>query len=75
MSKSQLNSKFKVLQKLFNNNCKSEKEILALSLSDVIKIESITKDEMIIIDEIQKAVADKRFISYLADKEVLNAEV
>ena len=57
--------KMKVLTKLFEGGCKTEKELQALELAEKLKIPNITVQELSIIVELQKSVKGHTFYSYL----------
>ena len=48
--------KMKVLTKLYEGGCKTEKELQALELAEMLKIPNITVQELSIIVELQKSV-------------------
>ena len=54
-----LQQKMKVLAKLFDAGCKTEKDLKALTLPDV------TVPDMTVITELQEQVAKNRLFSYL----------
>lgn len=60
-----LQQKVKVLSKLFENGCKTEKELQALNMESILKIPNITIQDMTIIMELQKQVKANRLFSYL----------
>lgn len=60
-----LPQKVKVLSKLFENGCKTEKELQALNMESILKIPNITIQDMTIIMELQKQVKANRLFSYL----------
>ena len=60
-----LQKKVKVLSKLFENGCKTEKELQALNMESILKIPNITIQDMTIIMELQKQVKANRLFSYL----------
>jgi len=60
-----LQQKVKVLNKLFDNGCKTEKELQALDMESILKIPNITIMDMTIITELQKQVKANKLFSYL----------
>lgn len=60
-----LQQKVKVLTKLFESGCKSEKDLKALNLQSILKIPDITVPDMTVITELQEQVAKNRLFSYL----------
>ena len=61
--------KIKVLNKLFGAGISSEKDILALGLSEIADMENISKPEISVICELQNAIKANRVISFLCDSE------
>ena len=55
-----LQQKMKVLAKLFDAGCKTEKDLKALTLPTILKIPDVT-----VITELQEQVAKNRLFSYL----------
>ena len=55
-----LQQKMKVLAKLFDAGCKTEKDLKALTLPTILKIPDMT-----VITELQEQVAKNRLFSYL----------
>lgn len=64
-SNSPLQQKVKVLTKLYENGCKTEKELQALSMEAILKIPDITVADMQIILEMQKQTKANKLFSYL----------
>ena len=62
---STLQQKMKVLNKLFEAKCKSEKDLQALEMESILKIPNITIQDMTIIMELQKATKANKLFSYL----------
>ena len=62
--------KIKVLNKLFGAGISSEKDILALGLSEIADMENISKPEISVICELQKAIKANRVISFLTEGDV-----
>lgn len=60
-----LQQKVKVLAKLFEAGCKTEKDLKALTLQSILKIPDVTVLDMTIITELQEQVARNRLFSYL----------
>lgn len=60
-----LQQKFKVLIKLFESNCKTEKALQALTMESILKIPNITIQDMTIIMELQKQSKANKLFSYL----------
>lgn len=60
-----LQQKVKVLNKLFDNNCKTEKELQELTMENILKIPNITIRDMTIIMELQKQTKTNKLFSYL----------
>lgn len=58
--------KTRVLNKLYEHGCKTEKELQALSLENILAIKGITIPEMSIITELQKQTKAGKLYSYLA---------
>lgn len=60
-----LQQKVKVLNKLFDNGCKTEKELQALTMESILKIPNITIQDMTIIMELQKQTKANKLFSFL----------
>ena len=60
-----LQQKVKVLAKLYESGCKSEKDLKALNLQSILKIPDISVTDMTVITELQEQVAKNRLFSYL----------
>lgn len=60
-----LQQKVKVLQKLFDSGCKTEKDLKALNLQSLLQIPDITVPDMTVITELQEQVAKNKLFSYL----------
>ena len=60
-----LQQKMKVLEKLFEFGCKTEKDLKALSLQSILKIPDISVSDMTVITELQEQIAKNRLFSYL----------
>lgn len=60
-----LQQKVKVLTKLFESGCKTEKDLKALNLQSILQIPDITVPDMTVITELQDQVAKNRLFSYL----------
>ncbi len=57
--------KVKVLTKLYEGGCKTEKELQSLELSEMLKIPNISVPELSIIVALQKSVKAHTLYSYL----------
>ena len=68
-----LQQKVKVLAKLYDSGCKTEKDLKALSLQSIFKIPDISVSDM---TELQEQIAKNRLFSYLggADDEQKSEE-
>lgn len=64
-NKINLQQKIKVLNKLFDNGYKTEKELQSLSLEKVLAIDNISVTEMTVIIDLQKNVKAGKLFSYL----------
>ena len=60
-----LQQKVKVLNKLFDAKCRTEKELQALDMESILKIPNITIQDMTVIMELQKATKAIKLFSYL----------
>lgn len=60
-----LQQKVKVLAKLYDSGCKTEKDLKALTLPTILKIPDVTVPDMTVITELQEQVAKNRLFSYL----------
>ena len=60
-----LQQKIKVLTKLFDAGCKTEKALKSLTLSTILKIPDVTVPDMTVIIEFQEHVVKNRLFSYL----------
>ena len=60
-----LQQKVKVLAKLYDSGCKTEKDLKALSLQSILKIPDISVSDMTVITELQEQIAKNRLFSYL----------
>ena len=60
-----LQQKMKVLAKIFDAGCKTEKDLKALTLPTILKIPDVTVPDMTVITELQEQVAKNRLFSYL----------
>lgn len=60
-----LQQKVKVLNKLFDHNCKTEKDLQTLNMESILKIPNITIMDMTIITEMQKQIKANKLFSYL----------
>lgn len=57
--------KIKVLNKLFDANCRTEKDLQALTMESILKIPNITILDMSVIIELQKNTKANKLFSYL----------
>ena len=64
-SNTALQQKVKVLAKLYDSGCKTEKDLKALSLQSILKIPDISVSDMTVITELQEQIAKNRLFSYL----------
>ena len=60
-----LQQKVKVLTKLFESGCKTEKDLKALNLQSILQIPDITVPDMTVITELQEQVTKNRLFSYV----------
>ena len=60
-----LQQKVKVLAKLYDSGCKTEKDLKALNLQSILKIPDISVADMTIITELQEQITKNRLFSYL----------
>lgn len=60
-----LQQKVKVLGKLFEAGCKTEKELQAVTMEDILHIPNITIADMKAIVELQKQTKANKLFSYL----------
>lgn len=60
-----LQQKIKVLTKLFDAGCKTEKALKSLTLSTILKIPDVTVPDMTVIIELQEHVVKNRLFSCL----------
>lgn len=64
-NKLSLSQKAKVLGKLYESGCKTEKELQSLSMESILKIPNITIQDMTVITELQKQTKANKLFSYL----------
>ncbi len=64
-----LAQKIKVLQKLFDFGCKTEKDLQALDMESILRIPNITIQDMTVIMAFQKQVKAHTLFSYLGGGE------
>ncbi len=57
--------KVKVLQKLFESGCKTEKALQSLTIENILKIPGITIPDMTVIMELQRQTKAHKLFSYL----------
>lgn len=60
-----LQQKVKVLQKLYESGCKSEKDLQTLSMEQILKIPNISVPDMTIIMKLQQHTKSHTLFSYL----------
>ncbi|MBQ1660093.1 MAG: hypothetical protein II059_09680 [Clostridia bacterium] len=60
-----LQHKVKVLQKLFESGCKTEKELQSLTIETILKIPAITIPDMTVIMDLQRETKAHKLFSYL----------
>lgn len=60
-----LQQKVKVLNKLFDADCRTEKDLQGLSMEGILKIPNITIQDMTVIMELQKQTKAGKLFSYL----------
>ena len=60
-----LQQKVKVLNKLFDAKCRTEKDLQGLSMESILKIPGITIPDMSLIIELQKQTKANKLFSYL----------
>ena len=60
-----LQQKVKVLNKLFDAKCRTEKDLQGLSMESILKIPNITIQALTVIMELQKAPKSGQLFSYL----------
>lgn len=64
-NKTTFQQKTRVMNKLFENGVKTEKELQNLTLKNIVTIKNITVSEMNIISELQESVKAGKLFSYL----------
>ena len=69
-----MQKKMKVIKKLHSIGCRTEKELLALTMLDVLNIESISIQDISIILAMQKHVTQHTLFSYLGEAEAVGDE-
>ena len=57
--------KMRLMRRLYFMGCKTEKDLLALSLLEVLRMEDITIEDIVVILELQRAVKKHTLYSYL----------
>ena len=60
-----LQQKVKVLSKLFEAKCRTEKDLQGLTIESILKIPNITIQDMSLIIELQKQTKANKLFSYL----------
>lgn len=66
---SNLQQKFKVLIKLYDFGCKSEKDLQLLTAESLLQIPNIAISDMRTVIELQKCVKANKLFSYLGENE------
>lgn len=64
-TKSTFQQKIKVMNKLFDSECRTEKELQQLDMAKILDIPGITVSDMTIILELQRETKSNRLFSYL----------
>lgn len=64
-----LQQKVKVLNKLYDMQCKTEKDLQSLTIENILKIPNITIQDMTIIMELQKQTKANKLFSYLGEND------
>ena len=59
----------RILNRVLDAGCTTEKDIENLTMAEVLRIPGITKGDMILITKLQAAVKEKRLILFLAGME------
>lgn len=65
-NKYNLSSITKLLEKLFKAGFNTEKEILAIGLDDLVKIQDMSSTEINILIDLKKAIKTKNVIAFLS---------
>lgn len=58
-------NKIKLLTRLADAGIRTEKDVLAFGLKELIRMQNVSKTEMQMIAELQEAVKDNKVFSYL----------
>ena len=66
MAKNTGNNAIKVLNKVFDAGYATEKEILAMSIDNILAIPNITVPDISVISDLQKAVKANKVITFLS---------
>ena len=66
-TKNKYQQKLKVMNKLFEAGCGSEKELQEMSLEKILAIRGINMQDMAVIAELQKQVKGNHLFSYLSE--------
>lgn len=67
----QMNNKvIRTLSKLFDEGFATEKDVLSMTVDDMLLLPGITVAEITIINELQKAVKSNKVITYLGVEEI-----
>ena len=56
----------KTLEKLFNAGFNTDKQILAMKIEDLEKINNLQSNEALIIIDFKKAIKDKKIVAFLS---------
>ncbi|NLD19984.1 MAG: hypothetical protein GX663_07025 [Clostridiales bacterium] len=59
--------RMKVLNKLIDHGVDAEKKITDLSITEILSMDDISKQEMIILAELQNAIRKHKVIEFLSD--------
>lgn len=66
--------KMKLIVKLIENGCHTEKDILSLDLEKIVKIKNITIPELVLTTQLQKNIKDNKLFSFLAGESSLESQ-
>lgn len=59
----------KVLNKIFDAGFNNEKEIIAMTMDDILAIQGISIADITLINDLQKSIKSNKVISFLNSKE------
>lgn len=62
----------KTLEKLFNAGFNTDKQILAMKIEDLEKIDNLQSNEALIIIDFKKAIKDKKIVAFLSGANIKN---